>query len=101
MTTEIYLLGDAEAKNRLFPNTFPIPSKEMRQNLVVGDLAKCTFRWRDERHPTERMWVLVTKVVKKGVYEGTLNNTPFSRLLELHTPVSFEAKHILQIEGVS
>lgn len=92
-----YFLEDAEAKSNLFPSTFEIPTKVERLAVRADDLVKCAFRWTDSSAPTERMWVLVTKVVSKGVFEGTLSNHPFSKVIELGDVVRFEAKHILQI----
>lgn len=44
------------------PDTFWIPSKEMKQNLKENDTVKLVFR--EKGNAVERMWVKVTKVIR-------------------------------------
>ena len=71
-------LESVEARNIRFPDTFPIPPREERDSLGVGDFVKLFFMFRKTKRGGcvgERMWVEVTEVAP-GAYEGELRNTP-------------------------
>jgi len=77
-----FYLDDATAYERLYPETYQVPSQQIRESLLVGDLVKLIFRFADEQAPRkdnecERMWVLVTEVDGENCrYKGTLDNDP-------------------------
>jgi len=86
---------------RLHPETYTIPSKQLRENLVVGGFVKLIFRFAAEIAPRqnnecERMWVSVAEVdLDNYRYRGILDNDPL-----LHTEIAcghelwFHATHV-------
>ena len=93
-----YTLDDAEARNRETPDTFEIPSREARENLLPGEIVKLMFRISSETSETvERMWVRVDERVG-GNYLGTLDNDPrTTREFTAGIPVNFGPEHIIAI----
>ncbi len=94
---ERWWLGDAEALNRESPNSFFIPPKERRENLVRGDSAKLVFHFEPTAPDAgaERMWV---DVVETDPYVGELLNQPrYIRSLKRGDLVAFEPKHVASI----
>lgn len=93
-----YRLGDGEALNRQHPDTFHIPSRDERENLKPGDLAKLLFEVVDPAPGSitaERMWVQVTEVAADG-YVGFLDNDP--QVLTSMRPgsrIEFRAHHVI------
>ena len=66
-------LLNGEQRHRECPDTFWIPSRNLRPSLRAGDHATCVF---DDK---ERMWVLLKRVVRKNGrvrYNGDLDNCP-------------------------
>ena len=93
-----FTLDDGEALNRENPDSFWIPTKERRENLVKDDLVKLVFLLTDGKQTQgERMWVIVTGGDSSG-YTGTLDNDPYStdRIKAGHE-VSFEPRHVIAI----
>lgn len=92
-----YTLLDGEARNREYPDTFEIPSEAQRTTLVAGDLVKLCFKpGGPPFEGGERMWVMVTEVVTRGRYVGSLDNDPVViQGLDLGDRVEFEAKHVI------
>ena len=93
-----YTLDNGEELNQEFPETFRIPPREERENLLPGELVKLIFRitLEEEQH-VERMWVLV-KERKDNGYIGELDNDPYCTT-ELHAGVAveFRPEHIIQV----
>ncbi len=79
--TDGWCLDNGEEYHRAAPETFWIPSREAREGLYPGDLAKLIFRIsvddEDEPFAFERMWVLVRERIDHG-YLGILDNDPCS-----------------------
>ena len=94
-----YQLADGEARHRESPETFEIPTPEERNAVTDRDSVKLIFEITDgSRTQVERMWVKVTGM-KEGLFEGLLNNDPFcTDELKSGEPVTFEARHIIQIK---
>lgn len=101
-------LLDAEAQNRSFPDSFPIPSRQERESLQPGDMVKMVFVL-DPPPPTgpnaERMWVEV-RSARDGAYDGWLTNEPkVIPALGLGTFLAFAPEHVagiaLQTEEVA
>ncbi|WP_235840106.1 DUF2314 domain-containing protein [Derxia lacustris] len=93
-----YTLDDGEKLNREFPETFWMPSKVERENLLPGELVKLIFRisLESEQH-VERMWVMIKERTTNG-YIGELDNDPYcTDELCRGTLVEFESAHVIQI----
>ena len=93
-----YTLDNGEELHREFPDTFWIPPRDQRQNLLPGELVKLIFRisLAEEQH-VERMWVLVKEKGSNG-YIGQLDNQPYcTRELRLGDRVEFCPEHVVQI----
>lgn len=96
-----FTLEDAEILNRENPDTFWIPSKERRENLVEGELVKLVFNLTDGNQTQgERMWVLVKSVGSSG-YLGVLDNDPYSTdRIKAGSDIPFEPRHVIDIFDV-
>ncbi len=100
-----WCLEDSEARHREASETFWIPTREQRETLKPGDLAKLVFHIAvdndEEPVAVERMWVLVRGRVGEH-YLGILDNDPhaieendeFWSGIEL----PFSARHVIDIE---
>jgi hypothetical protein len=91
-------LTDSEKLAKENKYTFYKPSKEITQNLEVGNIVKLTFEFdsKNEEHPgAERMWVEITEI-NDDQFVGKLDNHPFY-LHELYAgdEIKFEHKHII------
>ncbi len=93
-----FTLENGEDLNREHPDTFWIPPKERRENLVKDDLVKLVFSLTDgEQTQGERMWVIV-KSGDESAYTGTLDNDPYSTdQIKAGHEVSFEPRHVIEI----
>ena len=94
-----FKLVDGEARHQENPESFDIPGPEDRASMSAGDRVKLVFEIRDgSRSEVERMWVRITG--KKGTtFEGLLDNNPYcTDELKSGEPVTFEAKHVIQIK---
>lgn len=92
-----YILGDGELSHSENPKTFWIPSLQERKSLNLGDYAKLIFINLNSDFPSERIWVLITKIVVNG-YEGILSNDPlFNENINNGDLIIFEYKHIINI----
>lgn len=93
-----FTLEDAEALNREYPDTFWIPPKERRENLVKDDLVKLVFNLSDGSNTQgERMWVIVKGGDRSG-YSGVLDNDPYSTdQIKAGLELSFEPRHVIDI----
>jgi len=88
------VLIDAEFRSATHPNTFEIPDLEDRQQVALGESVKLIFT---DGIAVERMWVIVEHQNPDGSYEGILDNQPIMLPLEMHDPVHFEARNIIEI----
>lgn len=100
------MLIDCIAQNKCHPNTFEIPSQNLVAKLKVGDAAKVFFQY-DVFYPSplnaninsERLWVNIIEIVD-GVFTGTIANDPVNPNLKFGQRISFEAKHICNLEFI-
>lgn len=93
-------LTDGVELNQISPLTFRIPSNDRKAALQRGDEVKLGFISADNRHPIERMWVVITDISPDGTkFVGRLNNQPIkiSDYILCGEMVEFESKHILAI----
>ena len=93
-----FTFEDGEALNQENSDTFWIPPKERRENLVKDDLVKLVFNLTDgEQTQGERMWVIVKGRDSSG-YTGILDNDPYSTdQIKAGLEVSFEPRHVIDI----
>jgi len=93
-----YSLENGEARNHEYPETFEIPSRELREQLKAGDLVKLLFTLTNGNDSqSERMWVIVTGGDSAG-YEGTLDNDPVSTdRIKSGLKVTFKPEHVISI----
>lgn len=93
-----YTLDNGEELNQEFPETFDIPSRSERENLLPGELVKLIFRISIENEVfVERMWVCVQSQTKLG-YIGLLDNDPYcTKQLRSGATVTFCPEHVIQI----
>jgi hypothetical protein len=88
-------LGSGVERNRLYPDTFEIPSEEEKASLKPGMGAKLMFEMRDGWG--ERMWVDVTEVRKRYIV-GRLANQPVGiPRLSCGDTVKFKYQHVISI----
>ena len=82
--------------------TFYKPSRDIIQQVAVGEVVKLIFQFEcdDPDAPAaERMWVLVDKIDRQGGFKGRLNNVPQYILdLKLDDSIEFQACHIISTE---
>ncbi len=90
-----YILVNVEDMNKEHPDTFGIHSREDRDSLQPGDIAKLLFEYTSGL-PTERMWVQV-KESKDGTYLGELDNVPCNDLLDFGDEVEFGPENVADI----
>lgn len=83
-------------RNRLYPDTFPIPSDELRRAIRPGHVVKLLFEMNDGWG--ERMWVEVLDVKRRHIV-GELCNQPVGipRLAPGDT-VKFTPEHVINID---
>lgn len=87
---------DGVEQNKLYPDTFEIPSNMDKANIRPGDFVKAGFAT-DVDTPTERMWVLVTEIAA-GVIRGRLASEPVITKAKLDDPVAMEFRHVIEIK---
>ena len=94
-----YQLADAEARHAASPETFEIPGVAERESLDVGDWVKLVFEISDgSRTEVERMWVEITGR-QEDSFQGLLDNDPYcTDELKSGEPVTFGARHVIQIK---
>jgi hypothetical protein len=97
-----FMLANGEDLHRAHPRSFFIPSREVRESLRPGDLAKLRFEISDAHADlpgAERMWVEVTGH-DSGGYVGTLVNQPTAiTTITYGSTVRFGPEHIISIRG--
>lgn len=98
-----WTLDDGEQAHRRNPETFWIPSRQQRESLKAGDLAKLRFVLAlvddegNEEMAAERMWVEVTESAD-GWYRGVLKNQPASTEDALiGMEVWFQPRHVIDV----
>jgi len=95
-------LGDAEDQHAEHPRSFFIPSREERESLAVGAIARLQFVLRDPPPggpSAERMWLEVLSAEGEG-YVGVLTNRPGAiRDLEVGAHVRFGPEHVIAVDG--
>lgn len=99
LTGEVtYTLEDGEERGRQHPETFEIPARQRRENLLPGEIVKLIFAISDGTSTqTERMWVIVEGGDATG-YTGTLDNDPVSTdRIKAGLKVAFEPRHVISI----
>jgi hypothetical protein len=96
----VYTLDDAEARNREAPDSFLIPSRAARENLLPGEIVKLLFRIPSPNSvDVERMWVRIDERTG-GAYVGTLTNDPrTTQEFGVGARVNFGPQHIIAIHG--
>lgn len=97
-----YRLANAEARHEEAPRSFFIPTRDEREALRPGDLAKLLF---EVLSPTagqpsgERMWVQVVSK-EAGRYVGQLDNQPrVVTTIAIDDHLEFGPEHIIQLLG--
>ena len=93
-----FTLEDGEARHREHPDTFWVPTRKDRENLVKDDLVKLVFNLTDGKQTqAERMWVLITSGDSAG-YTGKLDNDPYCMdKIKAGLEVAFEPRHVIEI----
>jgi hypothetical protein len=95
-----YLLTSGVEMHEKHPDTFWIPSQEMKDSVRPGDCVKLIFS--DGEGGGERMWVKVSSIVmtRRGIefLKGTLANIPYHLPLEVGDPIEFGPEYIIAIE---
>lgn len=86
-----YRLIDVEEKAKLYPATFSIPVRSLREELWPGDLVKLDF------DNCERMWVKISGQYATNDYFGVLINSPLHLGLRQGDPIEFGPEHIMEI----
>lgn len=93
-----YRIADGEAEAAAAPRSFFIPSREERESLRPGDLAKLLFELIDPQAGQpggERMWVEVVSSAD-GRYTGVLANVPSAiTTITAGDPVEFGPEHVI------
>jgi uncharacterized protein YegJ (DUF2314 family) len=97
-TKVAYELEDGENQHQQYPDTFWIPSRAERENILPGTNVKITFKiYVGDEECFERMWV---EVVNKQAdhYVGYLNNYPASNTeMRPGDEIVFRPEHVIQI----
>jgi hypothetical protein len=87
---------NGEEENRLYPETFEIPSLNFRRNVPIGYYVKVALQ--KEGTLTERFWAKITKsaVVDGNIrYEAEVNNELVFYDFKLGAKIGFGPEHIL------
>lgn len=98
-----YVLDNAEERERVSPESFEIPRREVRYALRVGDLVKLLFK-DSETGIGERMWVEVTSVGTMDLatgrlpYAGILRNHPGEVDAKYGDKVKFAPEHVASLD---
>ena len=93
-----FTLDDGEQINAEAPDTFLIPSRIDRENLVADALVKLIFRIEtDDDFQVERMWVIVKEKTPEG-YIGILDNEAYcTDEIGVGLEIEFKPEHVIQI----
>ena len=89
-------LVDAEERARLFPGSFQLPPRSLRDSLAPGDIAKVIVV--TPQHSGERLWIKVQEELgEEGVYLGTLDNDATLLPLRSGHLLAFGPEHIVEV----
>lgn len=88
-------LGSGVEMNRLYPDSFEIPSDEEKATLTAGMSAKLMFEMRDGWN--ERMWVDVVEVRKRRIVGRLINQPVGLPRLSHGDTVKFKPEHVISI----
>jgi hypothetical protein len=96
-----YELDNGEDIHNEYPESFWIPSRELRDNLQSGNLVKLIFRMEEKTNldevAVERMWVEVQDKTNE-TYVGKLDNDPCDEVfVKCGQTVYFLAEHVIAI----
>ncbi len=102
---ERWSLGDGVEQNRLYPDTFEVPSAEEKAGLVPGDKVKAMFEVKLLRRNQvlgqdrwgERMWLEVIKVKRRSLVCRLTNQPAGIPRLEFGDIVKIRLKHVIDI----
>ena len=88
-------LGSGVESNRLYPDTFEIPTDDDKAAIKTGDSVRAMFQMRDGW--CERMWVKVERV-RRGTLIGRLSNQPVGiPRLTFGERVKLKPDHVIDI----
>lgn len=93
-------LLSAEERNSQNPDTFPIPSRSVRESLAPGQIVKLMFSYSGDPGDVsvERMWVIVESRGEDGGYVGVLDNDPYGIPdLAAGMHLAFTAEHVIGV----
>ncbi len=95
------LISNVEYSAKNYPETFHIPSLEVRKNIPVGMMVKIIVDWKKKFLMTERFWVEVTERKKdlNGAicYFGIVKNDTL--VASYDTPIGpFYPRHICDLD---
>lgn len=91
-------LANGVELNAQSPETFWVPSADIKSALRTGDFVKLVFIGAKDEMP-ERMWVIVT-AIDGDKFTGTLDNQPFTLTgISYGDRVEFGAENIIDVHG--
>ncbi len=99
----MWTLVNSEERANERPESFKIPSRDVRDNLNAGMLAKLIFEFEDpdlrkDGIEAERMWVKVTGRDGSGYYKGVLDNDPmYITGLKADDEIRFGPENVIDI----
>ncbi len=109
LSTDYWQLLSAEEAHAKHPDTFWIPTRQDRENLVRGAAAKMLFEIEATdakgkiQSGVERMWVIVSEKIS-DTYFGILDSQPASlkpsdgTYLCFGAEIPFKAEHVIDIQ---
>ena len=77
-------------KNKEKPNTFLIPSDEVKSNIVEGDMVKIV-----DTYHKERFWVKIEQFISEDLMVGTISNHLIS-----HKTYNYGDKVFLHMDNI-
>lgn len=91
-----YVIDNGEERHALYPDTFYIPPREVRESLEPGDYIKACFREPGNDHG-ERMWLEII-AVGEGEYRAKLDNDPvLFPDLECGEELTIRPEHVINV----
>ena len=94
-----WYLDNVYERGKEAPYTFYVPSREVIDELEVGDMVKLIFMYEHGvEFEGERMWVEIQERTGDS-FKGVLTNEPYEKgILELGQEVTFKVEHICDTE---
>ncbi len=83
-------------RNRLYPESFWIPSEQEKKSLRAGDTVKLVFELKKDGG--DRMWVLITRIGKHRHHGVLMNTAVMIPRLEHGMKIKFRNEHIIDID---